>query len=358
MPAEVQVTSGGTFRERLVALAAEQENVRVGLTTGLARANPGSSSTTSLQNTWTPRTGSLAAGMKGTGSIRAAGGSLGSVLPGNGSLRSAAGMMPGTGSLRSAAGIMTASSGSIRSAAGMMTGSIRVNAGPMTPTSVPRLELSSLPDQSVITMPPPARLERQRTPMRPERQTTPLFASTASSLGDLVVPLPVPASKYIPDNTDGMDMALSVALWMLDAESVATLWLRRVTPGVYEIDRRRVSVSWRDQDQSELLVIEDEVPTSEPMPMLDYLRQVASITMSLAASKKVAVTPERSNSTVTPAFQSSGDPAGQTFPSEFGAYEYSGESPDGGMDDKITSMMLACEEAGVPAESDPYNRSI
>lgn len=260
--------------------------------------------------------------------------------------------MTGTGSMRAAAGIMTGplSTGSIRAAAGIMTGgSIRADAGPMTPTFVPRLELSSLSDQRVTTMPSPVRqMERQMTPMGPERQRTPL----PSSLSDLVVPLPVPASKYIPDNTDAVDMALSVALWRLDAESVATLWLRRVSPSVYEVDRRRVSVSWRDQDQTELLVLEDEVPTSEPMPMLDYLRQVASITMSLAATKKVAVTPERSNSTLTPGFQSSGDPAAVV--ADCGA---NGDSPEG-TDDKITSMMLACEEAGVPEFPGPGIRSI
>lgn len=341
---EVAATSGLSFRDRLVALAAEQESVRVGLT----RANPGASSTTSLQNTWTPRTASLqsAVGMAGTGSIRSAAG-----MTGTGSIRTSAGIMPGTGSLRS---VLMPGNGSIRSAAGITTGSIRVNAAPMTPTSVPRIDLSSLPDHA-MTM-PGAYAERQGTPIRPDvvRQITP---SVACSLGEMVVPLPVPASKYIPDNTDAMDMALSVALWMLDAESVATLWLRRVSRGVYEIDRRRVSVSWRDQEQNELLVLEDEVPGSEAMPMLDYLRQVASITLSLAATKKAATTPERANSAAAPVFYSSGDPVA-TVADDGASYEYTGDSPEGN-DDKITSMILACEEAGVPsAEADPYGRSI
>jgi len=79
-----------------------------------------------------------------------------------------------------------------------------------------------------------------------------------------------------------MDVALACALWKLDPSSLAAIWLRRLVPSKYEIDGRRVTISWKDYDRGELFVCEDNVYGGELVPLLDYLRQAAGISMSLA----------------------------------------------------------------------------
>merc|ERR1712072_429400 len=107
----------------------------------------------------------------------------------------------------------------------------------------------------------------------------------ASSVSLLTGPLPVPAFKYKADNSDMVDMAMSWTLCKLDASSSSSLWLRRLAQSKYEIDGRRVSVNWRNQRRTDLLVREDDVPMAEQVPLLDYLRQAASVARSLAAPR-------------------------------------------------------------------------
>merc|ERR1719424_2188445 len=96
----------------------------------------------------------------------------------------------------------------------------------------------------------------------------------------MVGPLSVPATKYKADKADMMDMAMSWTLCDLDAEKKASLWIRRLAPGKYEIDGRQVTLRWRSARSSDIVVREDHVPVdADPMPLAlgDYLRQVASV---------------------------------------------------------------------------------
>merc|ERR1711998_66623 len=94
---------------------------------------------------------------------------------------------------------------------------------------------------------------------------------------------------YKADNSDMMDMAMSWTLCKLDAASSSALWLRRLAPGRYEIDGRKVLVNWRNQKRTELVACKEDVPSSETVPLLDYLRQAASVASALSASQ---VTPQ------------------------------------------------------------------
>jgi len=114
-----------------------------------------------------------------------------------------------------------------------------------------------------------------------------------------------------------MDMAMSWALCKLDAASASALWLRRLAPGRYEVDNRRLTVSWRSPKRADLVVSEDDVPTDEKIPLLDYLRQAARVALFLAHP------PATSNDAVA---------ASASF--------------DGG-DERVQCMLLACREAGM-----------
>merc|ERR1719359_1886513 len=126
------------------------------------------------------------------------------------------------------------------------------------------------------------------------------------------------------------DMAMSWTLCKLDAASSSSLWLRRLAPSKYEIDGRRVSVTWRNQKRTDLLAFEDDVPTAEKVPLLDYLQQAASVARSLAAPqvsppahKRVTYEDNEDNDAFAPRGYSDVD------------------------SERVRSMMLACREAGV-----------
>jgi hypothetical protein len=73
-----------------------------------------------------------------------------------------------------------------------------------------------------------------------------------------------------------MDMMMSWTLCKLDTKAAHSIKLRRLAPGKYEIDRRRVTIVWVDgKRKKELAASEDDVPGSVPMPLLDYLNQAS-----------------------------------------------------------------------------------
>eukprot|EP00913_Durusdinium_trenchii_P012136 g11398.t2 len=93
---------------------------------------------------------------------------------------------------------------------------------------------------------------------------------------------PVPAASYIVDIADPVDQMLGSALRTLDAAAASKLMLRRLAPGRYEIDGRKVSVRW--SEQGGLMVIEDEVRGS-PMPLPAYLGQAGNVVASLTGHR-------------------------------------------------------------------------
>mmetsp|Transcript_42548 Transcript_42548/g.132752 ORF Transcript_42548/g.132752 Transcript_42548/m.132752 type:complete len:803 (+) Transcript_42548:1-2409(+) len=100
-------------------------------------------------------------------------------------------------------------------------------------------------------------------------------------------PNPVPASHYVADGADPIDLMLSVGLSSLDRCTSSKLMLRRLGMGRYEIDGRRVSLKWTDQGgQPGLSVCEDEVTDKgSEMPLLAYLSQAANVAASLSGGR-------------------------------------------------------------------------
>merc|ERR1719433_393304 len=99
---------------------------------------------------------------------------------------------------------------------------------------------------------------------------------------------PVPASNYVADPCDPIDLMLSVGLSSVDRVTSTKLMLRRLTMGKYEIDGRRVSLRWTDQGGNPgLLVCEDEVADAagSEMPLLAYLSQAANVAASLSGGR-------------------------------------------------------------------------
>lgn len=98
---------------------------------------------------------------------------------------------------------------------------------------------------------------------------------------------PVPASSYVADASDPIDLMLTVGLSTLDRGTSSKLMLRRLAMGRYEIDGRRVSLRWTDQGGNPgLLVGEDEVADKgSEMPLLAYLSQAANVAASLSGGR-------------------------------------------------------------------------
>ncbi|CAJ1393850.1 unnamed protein product [Effrenium voratum] len=97
---------------------------------------------------------------------------------------------------------------------------------------------------------------------------------------------PVPAATYIVDLGDPVDQMLGSALRTLDAAAASKLTLRRLAPGRYEIDGRKVTLRWSDQGAG-LMCIEDEVldPRGSAMPLPAYLSQAGNVAASLSGQK-------------------------------------------------------------------------
>jgi len=97
---------------------------------------------------------------------------------------------------------------------------------------------------------------------------------------------PAPAASYIVDLADPIDQMLGNALRSLDAAAASKLMLRRLAPGRYEIDGRKVTVRWSEQGAG-LVAIEDEVldPRGSAMPLRSYLGQAGNVVASLSGQR-------------------------------------------------------------------------
>lgn len=97
---------------------------------------------------------------------------------------------------------------------------------------------------------------------------------------------PAPAASYIVDLADPIDQMLGNALRSLDAAAASKLMLRRLAPGRYEIDGRKVTVRWSEQGAG-LVAIEDEVldPRGSAMPLRAYLGQAGNVVASLSGQR-------------------------------------------------------------------------
>eukprot|EP00439_Symbiodinium_sp_Y106_P046281 s310_g5.t3 len=96
----------------------------------------------------------------------------------------------------------------------------------------------------------------------------------------------VPAATYIVDLADPVDQLLGNALRMLDTAAASKLTLRRLSPGRYEIDGRRVTLRW-EQGGTGLVVIEDEVldARGSAMPLVAYLKSAGNVAASLSGQR-------------------------------------------------------------------------
>lgn len=96
----------------------------------------------------------------------------------------------------------------------------------------------------------------------------------------------VPAAAYIVDLADPVDQLLGNALRMLDLAAASKLTLRRLSPGRYEIDGRRVTLRW-EQGGTGLVVIEDEVldARGSAMPLVAYLKSAGNVAASLSGQR-------------------------------------------------------------------------
>lgn len=155
-------------------------------------------------------------------------------------------------------------------------------------------------------------------------------------------PVPVPAAKYRADKADVMDMAMSNHLCSLDAASLAALWLRRVSPGKYEVDGRRITLQWRSARSSDVIVHEEGISAEAHMPLGDYLTQAANVaklrtvpgpnlgTRSAVAESRSADEMESQPEVQSP--QNDSDKIRSVW-------------SDVGAEDRIKSMHRACQEA-------------
>lgn len=147
---------------------------------------------------------------------------------------------------------------------------------------------------------------------------------------------PVPASSYIADPCDPIDLMFTVGLSSLDRCTSSKLMLRRLAMGKYEIDGRRVSLRWTDQGGNPgLLVCEDEVADAagSEMPLLAYLSQAANVAASLSGGRadmpKIARVPKEQRLT----FAEEGADSTSTLDVERVGNE------------RCESMRIACEQA-------------
>merc|ERR1719379_2372282 len=76
----------------------------------------------------------------------------------------------------------------------------------------------------------------------------------------------------------------------MDRGSSSKLMLRRLRPGKYEIDGRRVTIRWAERGSGKaagLVACEDEVKDANAaeMPLVDYLSQAANVAASLSGQR-------------------------------------------------------------------------
>mmetsp|Transcript_2715 Transcript_2715/g.5138 ORF Transcript_2715/g.5138 Transcript_2715/m.5138 type:complete len:1046 (-) Transcript_2715:98-3235(-) len=147
---------------------------------------------------------------------------------------------------------------------------------------------------------------------------------------------PVPASNYVADPCDPIDLMFSGGLSSLDRVTSTKLMLRRLAMGKYEIDGRRVSLRWTDQGGNPgLLVCEDDVADAagSEMPLLAYLSQAANVAASLSGGRtdmpKIARVPKEQRLTFA---EGEGEAASTMDVDRIG-------------NERCESMRIACEQA-------------
>lgn len=118
---------------------------------------------------------------------------------------------------------------------------------------------------------------------------------------------PVPATQYVADHSDPIDVMLASAITTLDRAAASKLLLRRIGAGKYEIDGRRVTCRWGDTGGGVqgLLAYEDDVKdvSASEMPLAAYLGQAANVAASLTGHRadmpKIARIPKEQRLTFT-----------------------------------------------------------
>lgn len=158
-----------------------------------------------------------------------------------------------------------------------------------------------------------------------------------------LISLSMPGSKYEADASDAIDAQLSLQLAALERGVAARFMVRRLGPGDYEIDGRRVSLRLAASagglngsgSSTEVVVCECSSARSQEedglseTPLPEYLRQVTSVSALLAGRTAGSSAVIR-----VPADQR------LTFASVPGSREDS--DPNG---DRMRSMRVACEQA-------------
>lgn len=147
----------------------------------------------------------------------------------------------------------------------------------------------------------------------------------------------VQVCHYEATPEDDLDVQVSLQLMAFDRSLAADLLMRRLGPGEYELDGRRVRVSWAPATEggiAELLVQEatregDEVDGEcAKMPLLAYFKQVADVAASLGGrsvgAPTVARVPVKERLTFTAGPQNTIDDMGM---------------------ERLRSMRVACEQA-------------
>lgn len=135
-------------------------------------------------------------------------------------------------------------------------------------------------------------------------------------------------------------MMLAAGLQAMDRYISSKLIIRRLGPGKYDIDDRRVTIHWTDQGQpAGLVVCEDEVADSNAnaMPLQAYLSQAANVAASLSGQRadmpKIARIPKEQRLTFADASAT-----------ETAQIETMGN-------ERCESMRIACEQARLREEA-------
>lgn len=164
----------------------------------------------------------------------------------------------------------------------------------------------------------------------PAQASSPRSPTTKPTSGTPCTP-GMPGVAYVPKASDAFDVQIAVQLTALGPEAAASLRVRRIDMGRYEIDGRRVSLRWRDFIGSELIAVEDDVPHSNDRQTLlpSYLRQAARIAKSLRSSGACGRLPKDKRLS----FADVGVPSQEGF----------------GEDERLDAMFLACQQAKLRA---------
>lgn len=97
---------------------------------------------------------------------------------------------------------------------------------------------------------------------------------------------PQQARNYEANCEDDIDVQLSRQLQSLDEDAAASLVLRHIRRGHYEINGRRVRLAWAAWCvQSELVVLEGEEGAQVETPLSAYVQQVVSVNIMLAGKR-------------------------------------------------------------------------